>query len=68
MGLDFTKTNTQNVVTVPNTKEEIMVKIDEAHARLVEEYGALAPSKEDFEMIVLEKTLEKIDNAILHGR
>ena len=50
------------------TDEELKAKIDEAHARLVEKYGALAPSKEDFEMIVLEKTLEKIDNAILHGR
>lgn len=50
------------------TKEEIMAKIDEAHTRLVEKYGALAPSKEYFEMIVLEKTLEKIDDAILHGR
>lgn len=37
------------------TKEEIMAKIDEAHARLVEEYGALAPSKEYFEMIVTDK-------------
>lgn len=50
------------------SKEEVMKQIDEAYARLVEEYGALAPSKEDFEMIVMEKTLEKIDNAILHGR
>lgn len=50
------------------TKEELLAQIDEAHAKLVEEYGELAPSKEDFEMIVLQKTLEKIDNAILHGR
>ena len=52
--------------------DELKAKIDEAHARLVEEYGALAPSKEYFEMIVtkevLRKTLEKIDDAILHGR
>lgn len=50
------------------TNEELLAQIDEAHARLVEKYGALAPSKEYFEMIVLEKTLEKIDDAILHGR
>ena len=48
--------------------DELKAKIDEAHAKLVDEYGELAPSKEYFEMIVLEKTLEKIDNAILHGR
>ena len=48
--------------------DEIKAKIDEAHARLVEKYGALAPSKEYFEMIVMQKTLEKIENAILHGR
>ena len=50
------------------TDDELLAKIDEAHARLVEKYGALAPSKEYFEMIVMQKTLEKIDNAILHGR
>lgn len=50
------------------TNEELKAKIDEAHAKLVEEYGALAPSKEYFEMIVMQKTLEKIENAILHGR
>ena len=33
--------------------DELKAKIDEANARLVEKYGALAPSKEDFEMIVL---------------
>ena len=35
--------------------DEIKAKIDEAHARLVEKYGALAPSKEYFEMIVMDK-------------
>ncbi len=50
------------------TYEELLAKIDEAHAQLVEKYGALAPSKEYFEMIVVKKTLEKIDDAILHGR
>ena len=37
------------------TKEEVMKQIDEAHTRLVEKYGALAPSKEYFEMIVMGK-------------
>lgn len=41
------------------TKEEIMAKIDEAHTRLVEKYGALVPSKEYFEMIVMGKMLER---------
>lgn len=41
------------------TKEELMAKIDEAHARLVEKYGALAPSKEYFEMIVVGAMLER---------
>jgi hypothetical protein len=39
--------------------DELKAKIDEAHARLVEEYGALAPSKEYFEMIVLGEMLER---------
>lgn len=49
------------------TDEELKAKIDEAHAKLVEEYGELAPSKEYFTMIVMQKTLEKIENAILYG-
>lgn len=35
------------------TDEELKTKIDEAHAKLVEKYGELAPSKEYFEMIVM---------------
>ena len=39
--------------------DELKAKIDEAHAWLVEEYGALAPSKEYFEMIVMGAMLER---------
>jgi hypothetical protein len=46
------------------TKEEVMKQIDEAHARLVEEYGALAPSKEDFEMIVLGRLEARYGRAV----
>ena len=45
--------------------DELKAKIDEAHARLVDEYGALAPSKEDFEMIVMGEMLERRRS---HGR
>ena len=42
------------------TKEEVMKQIDEAHARLVEKYGALAPTKEYFKLIVVGAILDRL--------
>ena len=55
MGLDFTKTNTQNEVTVPNTKEEIMV---------VENYDIVADRQQMNQVLVGSKEVDDLVSKI----
>lgn len=55
MGLDFTKTNTQNEVVVPNTKEEIMV---------VESYDIVADRQQMNQVLVGSKEVDDLVSKI----
>ena len=55
MGLDFTKTNTQNEVVVPNTKEEIMV---------VENYDIVADRQQMNQVLVGSKEVDDLVSKI----